>query len=110
MEEGNTMSIPRKKRLIHVAKHLKLNNFSSFEALAIKPNKVTDHDRGMIVYYFSEYSGADTLTHWSEWEQRKGIIAKEYPELTAAIHNLNVAERTLKAIVEKIDGDIQNEG
>jgi hypothetical protein len=62
-------------------------------------NKVTDDDITMIQYFF--YDKGD-ITRWSQWEERKPIIAKEYPEIIQAMDNLNIAERTLRAVINQL--------
>lgn len=61
--------------------------------------QVTDEDRRMVHYFIKE---KDDITRWCDWEARKGIIEAEYPELIAALRNLETAQRTLDAIVERI--------
>ena len=61
---------------------------------------VTSDDRSMIVYFIQEKGD---IRRWSQWEERKPDISEEYPELISVLAHLNVAERTLQAIVEKID-------
>jgi hypothetical protein len=60
---------------------------------------VTENDKNMICYFIRERGD---IARWSDWEKRKAAIEEEYPELIIALDNLMIAERTLKAIVEKI--------
>lgn len=59
---------------------------------------VTEEDRLMVDYFIREKGD---ITRWSAWEQRKPVIAAEYPELIAALKQVTIAERTLDAVVER---------
>jgi len=61
--------------------------------------EVTEEDRNMVVYFIQEKGD---VTRWVQWEKRKGVIGKEYPELIAALDAQIVADRTLKAVVHSI--------
>jgi len=60
---------------------------------------MTENDKTMIDYFFNDLGD---IERWSSWEDRKGDIAAEYPELIAALDNLTVAERTLRAVVKSV--------
>jgi len=64
---------------------------------------ITDSDKNMICYFIQEKGD---ITRWCDWEKRKTDIAIERPELIAAINNLEIAKRTLSAIVENIGNEI----
>ena len=66
--------------------------------------KLSDSDRRMIKYFITEKGD---ITRWCDWPEKKTLVAKIYPELIDALDRLKIAERTLKAVVEKIaqEGD-----
>ncbi len=64
---------------------------------------ITEEDRNNIAYFIKEKGD---IERWVNWEERKEDIEAEYPELIAAIKQVEIAERTLAAIVEKISSDI----
>ena len=64
-----------------------------------KLDSVTEDDLNMIAYFILERGN---ITRWSQWEERKPVIAKEFPELLAALDALTVAERTVRAIVQNM--------
>ncbi len=63
---------------------------------------LTEEDRNMICYFIQEKGD---IARWCDWEERRDIIAAEYPELIAALTSLKIAERTLDAIVERIGNE-----
>lgn len=60
---------------------------------------VTEEDVNMVTYFILERGD---ITRWSSWEKRKAEIAEEYPELIAALYTVDIAERTLKAVVNNM--------
>lgn len=62
-------------------------------------DKVTIHDIEMVTYFLQDKGD---VTRWVDWEKRKSVIAKEFPELIGAMDVLAVSERTLDTIVSRI--------
>ncbi len=63
---------------------------------------ITNEDRRMISYFINHKGD---ITRWTGWENKKAQVQEEYPELIAALNAVEVAERTLEAIVSKIESD-----
>lgn len=63
--------------------------------------KLTEEDRNLLLY-FHEHGD---ITRWSQWESKKALFIVEYPELISAMFSLNVAERTLDAVVLRIGNE-----
>lgn len=61
---------------------------------------ITEEDRRMIRYFIEEKGD---VTRWCSWEEKKAAIFATWPELRAALHNLDIAERNLKHIVAGIE-------
>ena len=57
---------------------------------------LTDEDRVMLRYFQREKGD---MTRWVGWERVQPILQERYPELLKAQHDLEVAEKTLDAIV-----------
>lgn len=66
-----------------------------------KLDSMTQDDLNMIAYFILERGD---ITRWSQWEERKPVIVKEFPELLAALDALTVAEQTVRSIVQKWTG------
>ena len=60
---------------------------------------LTEEDRGMIEYFITEKGD---ITRWCDWEKKKAAIEEELPELIAALKQLDIAERTLNAIMKSL--------
>jgi len=60
---------------------------------------VTEDDINMIGYFLNE---TGDIERWSRWEERKGDIDAQYPELVAALKNLKIAKRTLEIIAKSV--------
>ena len=60
---------------------------------------LTQEDRAMIAYFITEKGD---VTRWCEWDEKKAQVEKEMPELIEALKRLDIAERTLSAIVKTI--------
>lgn len=65
-------------------------------------DKLTEDDKNMIEYFVFEKGD---IERWVSWEKRKPVIERELPHLIAAIKNLEIAEKTLKAIVRDINAN-----
>lgn len=63
---------------------------------------ITEEDRRMVKYFLEEKGD---VTRWCDWEEKKEALFTLYPELHTALFNLDVAERTLKHVVEGIAND-----
>lgn len=64
---------------------------------------LTEEDKNMIVYFIKEKGD---ITRWCSWESKKQEIEEEFPELINALKQLEIAERTLNAIVNAIEETI----
>jgi len=62
-------------------------------------SKLTADDAAMLEFFYSERGD---MSRWVEWDRVKPLIRKEYPEVLDALERLNVAERTLDAVVNKM--------
>lgn len=60
---------------------------------------ITDEDKETIKYFFIEKGD---VTRWTRWDDKKGEIEKEFPELIDALKRLDIAERTAVAIVNNL--------
>lgn len=61
--------------------------------------KLTDDDLHDLQYAFEE---KDDITYCETWETQQDQIKAEYPELIVAVNNLDIAKRTLAAIVKNL--------
>lgn len=60
---------------------------------------LSESDKEMISYFWEE---CGDLKRWSAWQEKLPAIKEEYPELVAAVENLEIAKRTISAIVKSI--------
>lgn len=63
-------------------------------------DELTESDLEMVRYFLEEKGD---VTRWIRWEEKKPLFAKHFPELIAALDALNVAERTLRAVVKAME-------
>lgn len=68
---------------------------------------LTAEDYRTIRYFIIEKGD---VSRWCDWEQKKAEVASERPELIAALTNVLVAERTLRAIVDSLPVDDDDGG
>lgn len=61
-------------------------------------DKLTEEDRNMIVYFHEK----GDITSWSEWEKKKPLVEREYPQLIRALADLSFATCCVDNIVERI--------
>ena len=60
---------------------------------------LTDDDKNMINYFITE---RNDITRWCHWEKKKAEVEAELPELIDALKRLEIAEKTLDAVVKSI--------
>jgi len=60
---------------------------------------LTEEDRSMIAYFLTEKYD---VTRWGQWEEKRPLVEKELPELIDALLRLEIAEKTLLAIVQTL--------
>lgn len=65
---------------------------------------ITDNDRNDILYFVG-WGGS--IERWYDWKDKKAEIEKEYPELIAALNNLEEARKSLRVVLNKIESDIK---
>ena len=68
--------------------------------------KITNEDRGSILYFTTERW---PITRWCDWEKRKDAVRQAYPELIASLDRLETENRTLQAILDKVSNDMYEE-
>lgn len=62
------------------------------------PKALTAEDVRLIKYFHDK----GDITRWVDWEAKKALVEKQYPEVIDALNRLTIAERTLRAVVEAI--------
>ena len=60
---------------------------------------ITYDDINMLDYFFTEKG---SVVYWTQWNEKKELFFKQYPELKFAMENYDAARRNLKAVVKSI--------
>lgn len=66
---------------------------------------ITDDDRLMIVYFIRV---KNDITRWASWEEKREAVKEAYPELIESIARVEAEEKTLYAILYKIECEIKS--
>ena len=66
----------------------------------MKEQKLNYGDIAMVEHFLIERGD---MTRWSHWEERKPLFEKEFPEFIAAMKNLEIARRTLRAVINNME-------
>ncbi|MCK5563720.1 MAG: hypothetical protein KAJ07_00600 [Planctomycetes bacterium] len=59
--------------------------------------KLTEDDLGMFWYF---YVDKGDITRWCDWEKKKPLFEKQYPELIRALNNIEIEEKYVGLIIE----------
>lgn len=63
-------------------------------------SNLSNEDKNSICYFITEKGD---VTRWTGWESKKSDIEAEFPELIHALKMLEIAKKTLAAVVKSID-------
>lgn len=57
------------------------------------------------IHVFKDYYKAQALDAWSEWEDKKEMFYRVFPELEIAFNNLNAAQEILDTTIAGLEYD-----
>ncbi len=60
-------------------------------------NRLTSSDIETMAYFILERGD---VTRWSQWKQKKDLVAEQFPMILRALQELGYAEARLRAAVE----------
>ena len=69
-------------------------------------NELTSEDMRSFLYFIIDKGDVERC---STWDNKKHLVAQEYPELINAIASLDAAEKSLRRIAESIAEEIDDE-
>jgi hypothetical protein len=61
--------------------------------------ELTEEDYRMVMYFYLEKGD---VTRWCSWEDKQDLFKEKHPELLHAFKQVEIAEKTLNAVIEKI--------